>query len=795
MKVCFYINVVKNSRVNFFLEAACMYRVILLLTIIIKLIAICPTLAKANQEEFQLGARYSTDGTMVEFAIYSSKASRIEVCLFNEPLGQTERIAYPLIKSSSNVWTVTIPLSEIRSHGVNDTLFYGYRAWGSNWPYLPTWTKGSAVGFKSDVDEVGNRFNPNKLLLDPYAFEVSQDCLNDKQKDSSKFKSGIQFRNIDSGPYAPKGIVLKMKPYSKAGSPLRPLKDDIIYEVNLRGFTKEDTFIPSAFRGTYKGAALKAPYLKELGITAVEFLPIQEIADNDKNDVIEGTDIVETLKQDQYWGYMTLNYFAPDRRYSYNKSPGGPSNEFQEMVQAFHEQGIKVYLDVVYNHTGEGGLRTGTDGFNEANIISWRGIDNTTYYELAADARYYSEDNGVGPNFNCANPIVRNLILDSLKHWKNDFGVDGFRFDLAPFLGNVREHNGLQFDKMPAQNVLNRAVRELPVRPSNGGDGVDLIAEPWGGSYQSGNFPSGWAEWNDRFRDAIRKDQNKLEILDVTPGELALRIAGSEDMFGDDGRKPWHSINYITVHDGFTLSDLYRFNRPKNGQDWPCGPSDGGSDDQNSWNQDNDPLLQRKAARNGIALLLLSFGVPLINGGDEILRSLNGNSNPWNVDSRANWINWQQINSGSSDFREFVKKMIQFRQAHRALRPANFLNGLDHNQNGIKDITWLDGDGNEIPKNSSYWNDPNQHLVIYRIDTSEFGNADNSIFVAYNGWKDPVTIKFPRPQDNKRWYRTCDTASWREPFKNMRIPGNEDIIAESATYTLEGRSVIILTER
>jgi glycogen operon protein len=383
--------------------------------------------------------------------------------------------------------------------------------------------------------------------------------------------------------------------------------------------------------------------------------------------------------------YDPNNYFSPDRRYASDKSAGGPTREFKSLVKALHDQGIKVYVDMVYNHTGEGGVSS--DG-STAPVRSWRGLDNAAYYLLwKGDRRYYTQVAAVpGAPVNAAHPVMRQQILDALAYWKEVLGVDGFRFDLAPVLGNNVLEGGFEFDKLDPQNVLNRAVRELPVRPDGGGDGVDLIAEPWGGAQAQGQFPSGWAEWNDAFRNAFRKSQNKLGVENVSPGELAARFAGSSDWFQDDGRKPWHSVNFLVAHDGFSLRDLYAYNTKQNGQAWPKGPSDGGSDDNKSWDQGGSPPLQRQAARTGLALLMVSAGVPMISGGDEMYRTQFGNNNPYNVDSAAMHLNFQDAQTFPRHF-AFSQKLFAFRQAHAALRPANFFRGQDGNQNGLKDIT------------------------------------------------------------------------------------------------------------
>jgi len=331
----------------------------------------------------------------------------------------------------------------------------------------------------------------------------------------------------------------------------------------VRGLTQNDNTIPEQFRDTYQGAALKAVYLADLGIAAVEFLPVQE-TQNDTNDVVTSTD------GDNYWSYMTLNYFAPERRYSSDKSAGGPTKEFKAMVKAFHDKGIKVFIDVVYNHTGEDGAWVNGDS-STYNLYSWRGLDNPTYYSLTNDKQHSWDNTGVGGNYNTVNPIAQNLIIDYLDYWKTELGVDGFRFDLAPVLGNTCEHGCFNYDKMAPNTALNRIINEFTERPTWGGKSTDFIAEPWaigGNSYQVGGFPSGWSEWNGQYRDTIRKDQNQMGSEDITLGQLANALTCSASLFQDDGRAPWNSINFMVSHDGFTLKDLYSCNSKNNNQPW-----------------------------------------------------------------------------------------------------------------------------------------------------------------------------------------------------------------------------------
>jgi glycogen operon protein len=734
----------------------------------------------------QLGAKYDSTKSNLTFKVYSSRATRIELYLYSAATGAAEKAHYVMTQGSNGVWSVTLSSSTLSSLGLSGTVYYGYRAWGPNWPYNSSWTKGSSAGFISDVDASGNRFNPNKLLLDPYALEMSHDPTTATNSNGTIYASGASYRNIDSGSLAPKGIVLSGDTQSIGTKPTRAFKDDIVYETHVRGLTMNDPGVTASYRGTYAGAAQKAAYLASLGVTAVEFLPVQE-TQNDTNDADPNSD-----SGDNYWGYMTLNYFAPDRRYAYDKSPGGPTREFKAMVKAFHDQGIKVLIDVVYNHTGEGGPWSSSDK-TTYNLYGMRGLDNPTYYSLTSDYQNSWDNTGTGGNYNTRNPIAQNLIVDSLAYWRDTLGVDGYRFDLASVLGNTCQHGCYNYDKTDTGNALNRILTELPPRSVNGGSGVDLIAEPWaigGNSYQVGGFPVGWAEWNGMYRDAVRQAQNKLGSVTVTTGTLATRFSGSSDLYGDDGRAPWNSVNFLVAHDGFTLKDLYSCNGKNNSQAWPYGPSDGGEDNNNSWDQGSVATAQRQAARNGFALMMLSGGVPMMTGGDEMLRSLNCNNNPYNLDSSANWLNWS-LSTDQSNFQAFAKSMIAFRKAHPALRPTNFYSSVDNNGNVMEQLRWFKPDGTVA--DSTYFNDGNNHAIAWRIDGSEFGDSAAAIYIAHNAWSAQVNFTLPWPGNGKSWYRVTDTCSWAEGANQVRSPGSEDQIGgENTSYGVCGRGTLVL---
>jgi glycogen operon protein len=631
--------------------------------------------------------------------------------------------------------------------------------------------KGRKAGFIADVDANGNRFNPNKLLFDPYARELSHDPVTPAQPDGSIYASGPDHFLQDSGRAAPKGIVLANQPGDIGAKPTRALKDDVIYEVQLRGLTNADASVPKPLRGTYAGAALKASALKGLGVSAVEFLPVQE-TQNDANELISNS-----ASGDNYWGYATLNYFAPDRRYSSDKSPGGPTREFKRMVKAYHDAGLKVFIDVVYNHTGEGYAYHPDDKLTY-NLLSWRGLDNPTYYSLTSNFQFSWDNTGTGGNYNTVNPVAQDLIVDSLAWWRDQLGVDGFRFDLASVLGNTCEHGCFNFDKLDSKTALNRLARDLP--------GVALIAEPWAigdGTYQVGNFPSGWSEWNDKFRDTIRRSQNKLGVDDVTTGLLATRFAGSSDLFQDNGRRPWNSINFIVAHDGFTLADLYRFNGKNNNQPYPNGPSDGGNDNNIAWDQSGNASDQRKAARNGLALLMLSAGTPMMTGGDEFLRSLNGNNNPYNLDTAFNWLNYN-LGPDQKTFLTFARRLLDFRASHPALRPADFYTAAQ--------LQWFRPDGG--PADAAYFDNADNHAIAWLINGADFGDPAAAVYIAYNAWSSDVSFQLPPPPAGKNWFRAMDTSPWMEPASNFAPAGSEELLA-SLNYKLGPRAVLLAISR
>ncbi|WP_152206835.1 glycogen debranching protein GlgX [Marinobacter changyiensis] len=596
-----------------------------------------------------LGATW--DGNGVNFALFSEHAERVELCLF-DPSGkqEIERIVMP--ERTGLVWHAYLP-------HVGPELLYGYRVHG---PYAP---------------QEGHRFNPNKLLLDPYTKSIFGElqwsdamfgyCVGDKEED-------LSFDDSDSAEDMLRSRVIDGSfDWEGDAPPAIPWHETVIYELHVKGFTKLRPDVPQYIRGTYAalGTEPAIAYLKELGITAVELLPIHAYI-NDRHLKDQGLT--------NYWGYNSIGFFAPSPEYASSDAV----TEFKAAVKALHAAGIEVILDVVYNHTGEGNHLGPT--------LCFRGIDNSAYYRLVHDdLRHYMDYTGTGNTLDMRHPQVLQLIMDSLRYWVQEMHVDGFRFDLTATLGR-EEHEfdqyGAFFDIIQQDPVLSR---------------VKLIAEPWDlgeGGYQVGNFPPGWAEWNDKFRDTVRDYwRGKGDLI----SELATRLTGSADLFYSNGRSPCSSINFITAHDGFTLHDLVSYNREYNSANQEGDPDGEGEDENRSWNCGaegpcDDPqilALRERQKRNFLATLFLSAGVPMLLAGDEFGRSQRGNSNPYCQDNEISWLNWE-LGEKDSQLLEFTRHLIRIRKSHPAFRRRHFFRGQPVNSPGTKDIYWLNPDGLEM---------------------------------------------------------------------------------------------------
>jgi isoamylase len=758
---------------------------------------------------YPTGAHYV--GGDLEFTVYAGNADRVLLEIYDEATGEDAMYDYWMQQDSYGYWHAKLD-------NVPDKCLYAFRCWGSNWPWDADWSRGNSTeGYISDVDTtVGNRYNPNKVLFDPYAFEITHDAMSFESvaegATGAKYASGDGNRHYDTGRFSPKSIALMENTTNfpnLIAKPNTPLEDSIIYEVHLRGLTADDSSrtstatsgygITSSEQGTYAGAAKLAPYLADLGITAVEFLPVQE-TENDNNDFEQST------SGDNYWGYMTLNYFSPDRRYSSDKSWGGPTREFITMVNTFHSHGIEVLIDVVYNHTGEGGTWGSDPTGNTINIKSFRGFDNRAYYQLTSDKRYFYDNTGCGGNFNCANEVVRLLIIDSLNHWKDKLGVDGYRFDLASVLGNPYDiqqpgGEGFAFHWTFPQRIRSEVT------------GAKLIAEAWAigdGTYQVGNFPPGWADWNGKYRDAARLFIKGGPNRDGGNPSLSDGVHGNYDMYNDAGG-PQYSINFIVAHDGFTLADLVSYTTQWNDQDWPWGKSDGGTDDNKAWDHNlpghalSTQSRRRQQVRNFLTLLMFSRGTPMITGGDEFGRTQNGNNNTYNLDSNANWLQWEMItrnqpqgtdvvggmhnnlgtdaNTGDNVFSNynFAKYVFGLRTDHEALRQADYTTVTYSYDDNNGDNNWGSG------------LDDGDRCVSWMID-----GAGDKFLVMFNAYDngdlvdDGVTFNIPSPSSGKKWVVLIDTADWAEGNDNYWE--ESDDFVPGSSYGVHEYSCVVLKE-
>ena len=688
-----------------------------------------------------MGATLSDRG--VNFAIFSRHAAAITLIFFEsgEPDSPYEEIRLEDRKyRTGDIWHCFIP-------GLKAGAFYLYRAEG---PCEP---------------ERGLRFNSNKVLLDPYAKAIT---------DLSKWDIGSSTDNTkDDIKTKPRCIVVDDEFDWQEDKPLNyPLRFSVLYETHVRGLTQHpDSGV--VHPGTYRGVIEKIPYFKELGITSLEFLPIHEFPEHELDRKNPRTG--EVLRN--YWGYSTVAFFSPKASYAFDKNPGGQVREFKGMVRELHKAGIEVILDIVFNHTAEGN-ETGP-------IFSFRGLDNPIYYMLEENRRYYKNYSGCGNTVNCNHPVVRTFILDCLRYWVLEMHVDGFRFDLGSILG--RDENGNLMENPP----MLRRIAEDPILSN-----TKIIAEAWdaGGAYQVGWFPGGrWAEWNDRFRDEVRKywrgDTDQIR-------NLATRLSGSSDLYLRDGRKPFHSINYITSHDGFTLYDLVSYNNKnnhENGED-----SRDGTDNNNSANYgvegpSDDPVLsalRKRQIKNFITTMMMSLGTPMILGGDEIARTQRGNNNAYCQDNEISWYNWQLFEQNTELFR-YIKEIISFRRRHQGFMRPEFYTGRDGNYNAIPDISWFTKDG-ETPD----W-DEQELCLAFRLDGSRAeimaDRDDNDFFIMFNAENKKNTFKVLEPLNGKKWVRVIDTGL--ESPEDILLPGEEEPLKYPDRYVLRDRSMAVLISR
>jgi glycogen operon protein len=654
------------------------------------------------------------DGEGVNFALFSQHAEKVELALFDDR-GRRERQRITMRERTDHVWHCYLP--EARPG-----MAYGYYVYG---PYKP---------------EEGHRFNGHKLLLDPYAKDfVGKLRWNDALYGYTvgHKKGDLSFDRRESAGYLPKCRVLEPAfTWGDDHPPQIPWQDMVIYELQVRGFTMRHPEIPEALRGSYAGlgSAPAISHLKRLGVTTVELMPVHSFI-NDRYLAEKGLQ--------NFWGYNTLGFFAPEMRYS----ASGKVKEFKTMVKALHSAGIEVLLDVVYNHTCEGNQMGPT--------LSFRGIDDASYYILAEDRRFYADFTGCGNTLNLEHPRVLQLVMDSLRYWVEEMHVDGFRFDLASALareGGQVQHLGGFFDVIRQDPVLNR---------------VKLIAEPWDlgdGGYQVGNFPPGWAEWNDRYRDGLRSYwKGDGGVI----GEFARRLSGSSDLYAGSGKRPTASVNFVTAHDGFTLHDLVSYNdkhNEANGEDnrdghshnrsWNCGV-EGPTDDPDV----ND--LRERQKRNLLASLLLSQGVPMLVAGDEIGRTQHGNNNAYCQDNEISWVDWT-MTPEKTQLLGFVRKLIALRRSHPTFRRRDFFAGEAPQGNGLKDLVWLKPDGGEMTQ-TEWEQDFARCLGMYLSGAalhavSRHGRPifDDDFLVLFNAHHEDVEFRMPE-LGGEAWQTLIDT--------------------------------------
>ena len=692
---------------------------------------------------YPLGAHY--DGAGVNFSIYSQVADKVELCLFDDKDHETR---IEMTEQNSYVWHNYLP-------GIQPGQRYGYRVYG---PYDPN---------------RGLRCNPNKLLLDPYAYAIEGNIDSDESLFSYWFKSpndNTAMNTLDSAGHTMKSVVVN--PYFDWGAdrhPNIPYHDSVIYEAHVRGMTNLNLDVPPDIRGTYAGLAYPTviEYLKNLGVTTIELMPIHQYV----NDTF-----LQEKGLSNYWGYNTIGFFAPHNAYSSSGQRGEQVNEFKSMVKAYHNAGMEVILDVVYNHTAEGNDRGPT--------LSFKGIDNQAYYRLVdGDPQHYFDTTGTGNSLLMRSPRALQVITDSLRYWVTEMHVDGFRFDLAATLAR-------QFHDVDKLSAFFDIVEQDPVISQ-----VKLIAEPWdigSGGYQVGGFPSSWSEWNGRYRDCVR---DFWRSQPSTLPEFASRLMGSSDLYQMNGRRPVASVNFITAHDGFTMNDLVSYNNKHNEANGE-GNRDGESNNR-SWNcgvegptniRDVNELRQRQM-RNMFATLLVSQGIPMICGGDEVMRTQGGNNNAYCQDNEISWTNWD-LDDSQQEMLAFVSKMIHLRLSHPVLHRRRFFSGRMPGDpvDKIPQAEWFDHTGSIM--DMADWQNTHAFSVMIYLNGSDipeadwFGNqmVDNDFILIFNAHYEPIQFTLPDERYGKKWKLVVDTHNPDGPELNYEA--GFAITAQSRSFLL-----------
>jgi len=693
-------------------------------------------------QPYPLGATWT--GVGVNFAIFSAHATKVELCLFDSPDAARESTRVTLPEHTDMVWHGFLP-------DARPNQLYGYRVHG---PYQPL---------------AGHRFNPNKVVMDPYAKSVARTIRWSDEMFGYRVgdpDADLSYDDRDNAPFAPLAAVVDPAfTWGDDRHPRTPWHNTVIYEMHVRGFSKLHPRIPEHLRGTYEALTSEPAleHLTQLGVTAVELMPVHHHA-RDRHLHEKGLT--------NYWGYNSFGYFAPERRLAASHTPAGAVREFKRMVRALHAAGLEVILDVVYNHTAEGNHLGPT--------LSLKAIDNASYYRLVADnARYYMDFTGCGNTLNMQSPQVLQLIMDSLRYWVIEMHVDGFRFDLASAL--ARELYDVDrlasfFDIIHQDPVLSQ---------------VKLIAEPWDlgqGGYQVGNFPVLWTEWNGQYRDSVRRFWRGDG---GTVSELATRLAGSNDLYAQSGRQPYASINFVTSHDGFTIADLVSYaakHNEANGEDNRDGENNNLSENYGVEGPSDDPQineLRARQARNFMATLLLSQGVPMISHGDELGRTQRGNNNAYCQDNEISWIDWD-LTGEQKALCEFVRQLVHFRLAEPGLRRRKYFQG--RSIRGGKDVAWLAPDGREMTDeawNADFLRSLGMMLsgnAIEEVDERGERIVGDTLLLLLNAHHDKVPFTLPLLEPDQQWQRALDTVSATIEERTYRGGGH---------YPLQGRSVAV----
>jgi isoamylase len=689
---------------------------------------------------FPLGPTWDGNGT--NFSLFSENAERVELCLYD---GDDRETRVELIEREAFNWHCYLP-------GIGPGQRYGYRVHG---PYDPL---------------SGHRFDPYKLLIDPYAKAVEGPIDWDAGNPLPYVPGGGEDADLhmdveDDARAIPKCVVVDPGfDWENDRPPAHPWNEMSIYEVHVKGFTKRHPDVREDIRGTYAGLASEQSldYLRGLGVTAVELLPVHHIADES---FLHGRGLTN------YWGYSSIGYLAPHALYAATGTRGEQVREFKGMVKALHGAGIEVILDVVYNHTAEGN--------HLGPMLSFKGVDNASYYRLMpAERRFYMDFTGTGNSLNPVHPSVLRLIMDSLRYFVTDCHVDGFRFDLASALAR-------EFYEVDRLSAFFDTIHQDPVLSQ-----VKLIAEPWDvgpGGYQVGNFPVLWAEWNGLYRDTMRD----FWRAESNVAQFASRFTGSSDLYQSDGRTPYASINFITAHDGFTLRDLVSYNEKHNEANGEDGKD--GTDDNRSWNhgvegETDDPAiaaLRARQQRNFLTTLFLSQGVPMLLGGDELGRTQRGNNNAWCQDNEISWYDWASADSG---LLEFTKRLIRLRQEHPVFRRASFLTGREVRGSGLPDVWWFRPDGRRMTQKD--WQRQDAHSLGVFLNGLEIPNrtgdgkeiVDDSFLLLFNAYGDAITFTLPTRRFGVRWSVEIATGSGAP----------DGVVPARAAVPVEGRALILL---